>query len=252
MRIPLMAGNWKMHKNVGEAKELAQALVERTRGASDREVLLCPPFTALPAVAKVLVGSHISLGAQNMHWEASGAFTGEVSGQMLRDVGCDCVIIGHSERRHIFGESDEVLNRKVRAAFGVGLRPIFCVGETLEERDAGRQEEVVERQIRTGLAELTADQVRGLVIAYEPVWAIGTGRTATPDIAETMHRYARSLLIDLWGEPVAEAVRIQYGGSVKPDNVDALMAQPDIDGALVGGASLVVDAFERIVLFRAS
>jgi triosephosphate isomerase len=247
-----MAGNWKMHKNVGEAKELAQALVERTRGASDREVLLCPPFTALPAVAEVLNGSHISLGAQNMHWEASGAFTGEVSGQMLRDVGCDYVIIGHSERRHIFAESDGVLNRKVRAALGVGLRPIFCVGETLEERDAGRQEEVVERQIRTGLAELTADQVRGLVIAYEPVWAIGTGRTATPEVAETMHRYVRSLLGDIWGEPAAVAVRIQYGGSVKPDNVDVLMAQPDIDGALVGGASLVADAFGRIVLFRAS
>jgi len=252
MRTPLMAGNWKMHKTSAEARELAQAVRERIAPASDREVLLCPPFTAIPAVAEVLSGSPIRLGAQNMHWEPKGAFTGEVSGEMLRDLGCEYVIVGHSERRHIFGEQDEILHRKVKAAFRAGLRPIFCVGEMLEERDAGKEREVVERQLRNGLAGLTEQETKVLVVAYEPVWAIGTGRTATPDVAQTMHEHVRTVLADIWSGPIADGIRIQYGGSVKPDNVASLMAEPDIDGALVGGASLDAESLGRIVMFPSS
>ncbi len=250
MRTPILAGNWKMHKTVGEAKELAAALA-RDAQASGREVVVCPPFTALAAVAEVVAGSPVALGAQDMHHEEQGAFTGAISPLMLRDLGCTYVILGHSERRQLFGETDASVNKKVHAALAHGLKPIVCVGETKPERDAGNAQSVVVGQLQGSLAGVDGAQMAQVVIAYEPVWAIGTGDTATPDDAQTMHAAIRATLAELVGEDVAATVRIQYGGSVKPDNVDELMAQPDIDGALVGGAALKADSFLRIVHFTA-
>lgn len=250
MRTPILAGNWKMHKTVQEAIDLVEALIKGTETVSDREVLVCPPFTALHALKPVLENTSVKLGAQNMYYEESGAYTGDISPLMLKDVGCSYVIIGHSERRQIFGETDDMVNRKIHMALKHSIRPIMCVGESKPQRDAGQAEEIVIAQVRAGLAGITAAQMNDVVIAYEPIWAIGTGDTATPGDAQAMHAAIRTTLTDMFGADTAQAVRIQYGGSVKPDNVDELMAQPDIDGALVGGASLKANDFLRIVTFE--
>ena len=250
-RLPLIAGNWKMHKTSAETAELLSALVARLPATlSDREVVVAPPFTALEAAARTLHGSPIRLSAQNLHAETHGAFTGEVSGPMLKAVGCQYVIIGHSERRQYYGETDEQIAQKVKAAQRDGLTPIICVGETLAERERGDMFTVISRQIRAGLAGQTAQAIATLVLAYEPIWAIGTGKTASPEQAQEVHATIRQTLDELAGQSGAAAVRIVYGGSVKPDNVDGLLAQPDIDGALVGGASLQADSFARIVHFE--
>ena len=234
-----------MHKTSAEAVALVREL--RRRLNTQVEVAVAPPFTALSKVKEALAGSPIQLFAQNCHYEKQGAFTGEVSAPMLAEVGCDGVILGHSERRQYFGESDEGVNKKIKAAFEAGLHPIVCVGETLQEREANRTWEVVSRQVRGALAGLGPEQIGKLTLAYEPVWAIGTGKTATTGQAQEVHGQIRGLLREMAGSQTAEAVRIQYGGSVKPDNAAELLGQPDIDGALVGGASLKVDDFARIV-----
>jgi len=252
MRTPLIAGNWKMYKTVAEAVELVEALLEGAEVGytDDRQVLICPPATALYPLAPLLADSNIALGGQNMYPADQGAFTGEISPVMLQDIGCSHVIIGHSERRQLFGEDDELISRKVQSAVEHGLVPVLCIGETKPQRDAGDAETVTLGQLRAGLGGLAAEQVRDVVIAYEPVWAIGTGETATPADAQAMHAAIRAALASHYGQAVADAVRILYGGSVKPDNIDTLMAQLDIDGALVGGASLQADSFLRIVNFR--
>ncbi|ABY37003.1 MAG TPA: triose-phosphate isomerase [Chloroflexus aurantiacus] len=250
MRIPLIAGNWKMYKTVGEATTLVRDLLAGLGELSDREAIVCPPFTALAAVAALVADSPLGLGAQNLYPEAQGAFTGEVSPPMLVDIGCRYVIIGHSERRQYFGESDAFVNRKLRAALAHGLRPIVCVGESKPQRDAGQAEPIVTAQVRAALLEVPPDQMANVVIAYEPIWAIGTGDTATPADAQAMHAAIRATLAELYGSEIAATVRIQYGGSVKPDNIDELMAQPDIDGALVGGASLQAASFLRIIHYQ--
>lgn len=249
MRKPIIAGNWKMHKTVAEAQALVQDIVRLTADVGEVEVVVCPPFTALYPVQTVLSGTHVRLAAQNVHWEKQGAFTGEISPVMLRDVGCDYCIIGHSERRQYFAETNETVNKKVKAALAHGLIPIMCVGETLAEREAGATEAVVGEQVREGLAGLTADQAAAMVIAYEPVWAIGTGRTASPQDANAVCAFIRAIVREMFGA-AADRVRIQYGGSVKPENSAELMAQSDIDGALVGGASLDAASFSGIVKFR--
>jgi triosephosphate isomerase len=248
-RTPILAGNWKMHGTTAEAKALAGGLAARVGGLADRSVVLAPPFTALATVMAAVAGTKIVVAAQNMHWADKGAFTGEVSPGMLLDLGVRHVILGHSERREIFGESDEIVRKKVEAALAHGLTTILCVGETLAERDAGRTLEVVARQVDVALRGLDAKIGERLVLAYEPVWAIGTGRVATREQAQEVHGEIRGLLRDL-GLP-ADRIAILYGGSVKPDNVDGLMAERDIDGALVGGASLEVESFTRIVEYRA-
>jgi triosephosphate isomerase len=251
MRRPLLAGNWKMYKTVPEGVALAQEIrAGLALALRDRDVLVAPPFTAVAAVAEALRGSDVLLGAQNMHWEREGAFTGEISPVMLKQVGCSHVILGHSERRHIFGEGDDMIARKTRAAVDNGLTPIVCVGETLPERESNRTLEVVERQLERALRGLTPDETSRAVVAYEPVWAIGTGRNATPDQAQEVHAFIRKRVTATHGEPAAAALRILYGGSVKPDNIDGLMAQPDLDGALVGGASLKAESFLRIVHYQ--
>ena len=249
MRTPIIAGNWKMFTVVEEAKALVLALKDLVKDVTNVEVVVCPPFISLQAVKDVLAGSRIGLGAQNVYWEKNGAFTGEISAPMLKSVGCTYVIIGHSERRTYFGETDETVNKRVFAALSEGLKPIVCVGETLEERESGKTFDVIKRQIVGGLANLSVEQMASVVIAYEPVWAIGTGKTATPAQAQEVHAFIRKLLNDIFGQTTAEATRIQYGGSVKPDNATELMSQPDIDGALVGGASLKADSFEKIIKF---
>ena len=248
-RRPIIAGNWKMHMRVAEAESLVKDILSGLDGSEQVDVVVAPPFTSLDAVGKRIRGSPVAMAAQNLHWEASGAYTGEVSAQMLLDVGCRYVIIGHSERRQYFGETDETVNRRVKAALSEGLIPILCVGEVLQERKAGRTWEVVERQIRKALAGVSRGEAENLIIAYEPVWAIGTGETATPDQAQEVHAQMRGLVRQLYGETLAQGVRIQYGGSVKPDNVRGLMSQPDVDGALVGGASLKAESFLGIVKF---
>lgn len=250
MRKPLIAGNWKMYKTTTDAVALVTRLKQLLGQSDGAEVVVCPPFTALSAVGNALRGSRIGLGAQNMHWEKEGAYTGEVSPVMLADLGCRYVILGHSERRHYFGETDVNINRKLKAALELELIPIVCVGETRTEREGGRTIEVVDGQLQGGLDGISPEGGAGIAIAYEPVWAIGTGLTATPAQAAEVHTFIRKRLRDLWGDRVAAAIRILYGGSVKPDNIDALMAEPEIDGALVGGASLTVDAFARIVQFN--
>ena len=242
-----MAGNWKMFKTTTEAVALASALVELLKDVDDIEVAVCPPFTALHAISKALAGSQIALGAQDLHWEKEGAYTGEVSAPMLLDVGCRYVIVGHSERRQYFGETDGMINKKTRAALTHDLIPIVCVGETLEEREAGRTFEVIEGQVRGSLADLTPEQGGRLVIAYEPVWAIGTGRTALPSQANESQGFIRKLLASRFGKEISDRIRILYGGSVKPDNIAALMAELEIDGALVGGASLDAPSCAKIV-----
>jgi triosephosphate isomerase len=248
-RRPLLAGNWKMFGDRGLAAELIDAAIAAAEAESGRDVLVAPPFTLLDFAAGRIGSKRVLLAAQDVHWEAKGAFTGEVSCAMLREVGCTHVIIGHSERRQFFGETDTSAGDKTAAALAAGLAPILCVGETLAEREAGTTAAVIDRQVRGGLAKVEGGRLGAVAIAYEPVWAIGTGKVATPEQAEEVHARIRALVGSLGG--VAGAVRILYGGSVKPDNVDQLMAQPDLDGALVGGASLQADAFTRIVRFRA-
>jgi triosephosphate isomerase len=249
-RTPLIAGNWKMYKTIKEAVELVEALLAGVGQPSDREVLVCPPFTALYPLSPLLADSPIALGAQDVFYEAQGAYTGAISPLMLKDIGCSYVIVGHSERRQYFGDDDASVNRKLHAALSQGLRPIMCVGESKPQRDAGQATAIVTAQVRAGLADVTVEQMNSVVIAYEPIWAIGTGDTATPDDAQAMHAAIRQTLAELFDATTANGIRIQYGGSVKPDNVDELMAQPDIDGALVGGASLKADSFLRIIQFR--
>ncbi len=247
MRRFLIAGNWKMHGTRRESVERARQLRDRLADVAAVDVLVCPPFPYLIAVGEALQGSRIQLGAQNAFYERKGAYTGEVSPEMLWDCGCSYVILGHSERRHILGETDDVVRRKLALALDVGLRPILCVGETLEQREAGETMSVIERQLRSALEGLTPESLEQVVIAYEPVWAIGTGRNATPEQAQEVHAMIRRLLRSLGGDTVSEQVRIQYGGSVKPDNARGLLEQPDVDGALVGGASLDPFQFEAIV-----
>lgn len=249
-RKPIVAGNWKMYKTIPEAVALGNTLRSGASGILDREVVVAPPFTALAAVAKTLEGSGIALSGQNTCWENEGAYTGEISPIMLKDVGCRYVIIGHSERRHIFGERDEPIARKIKAALDAGLQPIFCIGETLEERENGETLAVLRRQVREGLKLIQGADMNRVVIAYEPVWAIGTGKTATNEQAQEAHSFIRTLLEELFEKNIASDLRILYGGSVKVGNVDGLMAQPDIDGVLVGGASLEADSFLRIIKFE--
>jgi triosephosphate isomerase len=243
----VIAGNWKMHGTIAETRKLLGELRSRLGEIEGRTVVVAPPFTALAAAAAELRGSTIELAAQNVHWESKGAFTGEVSAAMLLEVGCRWAIVGHSERRQLFGETDAGVNRRARAALAAGLRPIVCVGETFEERERGATLEVVDRQARAALLEMGPADIQRICIAYEPVWAIGTGRTATPAQAEDVHRQIRSIVGAIAGSEISDQMRILYGGSVKPDNVAALIAERDIDGALVGGASLDPESFARIV-----
>jgi triosephosphate isomerase len=249
MRKTIIAGNWKMYKTIKEAIELSNGLKRELfkLDAQALDVILCPPFTALSEVAEVIDETGISLGAQDLYWLDEGAFTGEVSGRMLKEAGCSFVIIGHSERRQFFAETNEGVNKKIKAALSSGLTPIVCVGERLDEREAGKTFDVLENHVEGTLNGLLAEDVLKIVIAYEPVWAIGTGKTATPQQAQEAHKYIRDLLHKLYNQEVASEVRIQYGGSVKPDNTTELMKQPDVDGALVGGASLKVESFSEIV-----
>ena len=249
MRKPIIAGNWKMNKLTSEAVELASELKNKAGSIADREIVLCPPFTVLSSVKKVIAGSRIRLGAQNMHWEVRGAYTGEVSPSMLKDIGCDYVILGHSERRQYFGETNEAVNRKAKTAFSTGLIPIVCVGETLAQREKGDTLKVIEEQINTGLSGLTSEESKGLVVAYEPVWAIGTGKTATPDQAEEVQRFIRKLLGQMFGKENTQAIRILYGGSINPDNISALMSCENVDGGLVGGASLKAESFLKVIQY---
>ena len=248
-RKPLIAGNWKMYKTVNETLAYIAGFKPLVADVDDRDIMLAPPFTSLDAAEKALEGSNISLGAQNCHWKDEGAFTGEISPRMLADIGVTYVILGHSERRHIFGETDEMIRAKIEAALKYELIPILCIGEKLEEREAGKTLAVLERQIKEGLKDFSASELRTLVLAYEPVWAIGTGKTASPEQAQEAHAFCRQVLAGLFGEDFAGKVRILYGGSVKPENIVGLMARPDIDGALVGGASLTPESFARIVRF---
>lgn len=249
-RLPFIAGNWKMNKTVGEALELVRGLKTSLQGIEGVEVAIAPPYTVLYPVAQELKGASIRLASQNLFWEEKGAFTGEISPVMLKEIGCQYAIIGHSERRQYFGETDETVNRRIKASFNYGLKVIFCIGETLQEREGNFTFSVVERQMEEGLKGLDEKAVEEMVIAYEPVWAIGTGRTATPDQAEEVHRFIRQKLEKLYSKKTAEGIRIQYGGSVTPENIKGLMDQANIDGALVGGASLKVDSFARIVRFK--
>ncbi|MCL5057408.1 MAG: triose-phosphate isomerase [Actinobacteria bacterium] len=246
MRTPVIAGNWKMYKNIGEAVGFTGELKAK-KLPSGCLVVVCPPYTALSAVSGIAKGSGIALGAQNMHHESEGAYTGEVSPDMLKDSGCLYVILGHSERRQFFGETDHGVNAKLSAALGRGLIPIVCVGESLSERESGNTEKVVESQVRGSLAGLDPRQAEGILVAYEPVWAIGTGKTASAADAQQVNGFIRGLLEEMFGREAAQKVRILYGGSVKPDNTAGLMQQPDIDGALVGGASLDVESFAAII-----
>ncbi len=250
MPRPLIAGNWKMHMTVGEAVEYARRLRERFPEPMDRDIVIAPPFTALWPVSRELEGSPIGLGAQNVHDEPKGAFTGEVSAAMLADAGCRWVIVGHSERRKLFGEEDAWINRKLIAVLKAGLTPILCVGETLAQREAGNAFPVIVEQINAGLKNLDAGDIGRCVVAYEPVWAIGTGRTATPEQAEEVHAFIRCRVAALFGEEKSAGLRILYGGSVTPENIDRLMESRQINGALVGGASLNIDSFSRIVRYQ--
>ncbi|OQX19915.1 MAG: triose-phosphate isomerase [Desulfobulbaceae bacterium A2] len=249
MRRPLIAGNWKMYLRRPEAVALARAIAAGCAGLADREVLLAPSFTLLAPVAEALLGSTVLLGAQNLCWEEEGAYTGEVAPGMLHECGVRMAIVGHSERRHIFHETDAIINRRVQGALRHGLPPILCLGETLDQREAGATFQVLAEQLRGGLAEVPRQEAARVVLAYEPVWAIGTGRTASEAQAQEVHAFLRQELALMYEKELADAVRILYGGSVKPDNVDGLMAQTDIDGALVGGASLKAESFLRIIQY---
>ncbi len=248
MRVPVIAGNWKMNKNNDETKKFIQEF-EKLMGETEVEVVICPTFTSLASAAQMLSNSSVKLGAQNMSWEDEGAFTGEVSAEMLLDLGVDFVILGHSERRQIFNEKDEIINKKVVKALEKGLRPILCVGETLEEREDKKAFEIVKDQLIKGFDNVSKNEASKVIVAYEPVWAIGTGKTASPEDANEMASFVRSILKELFTEAISEEIIIQYGGSVKPANVEEIMNQADIDGALVGGASLKPKDFIEIVNF---
>jgi len=249
MRRPIIAGNWKMHNTGAQGVALVEELGKLTMDAKNVDIVVCPTFTTLTAVANALAGTNIHLGAQNMHWEKKGAFTGEITAEMLTDVCCEYVLVGHSERRQYFAETDETVNKKVKAALAAQLVPIMCVGESLEVREAGTTEMLVGAQVRAGLEGLTKEQVGTVVIAYEPIWAIGTGRTATSDQANDVCTFIRHTVAELFGTETANKTRIQYGGSVKADNIAELMGKSDIDGALVGGAALDAVGFSKIVKF---
>ncbi len=247
MRKKIIAGNWKMNKNLSESISLISGIKNGIPQNVGAEVIVCPPFTSLETVHSLIEDAPISLGAQNMYFENNGAFTGEISADMLKSVGCKFVILGHSERRHIFGETDEIVNKKIKQAVNNGLNPIFCVGETLEERESGKEFEIIEKQITSGLSGISAEDFNKIVIAYEPVWAIGTGKTASPEQAQEIHKFIRELISKLYSQLHAENVRILYGGSVKPNNAADLLSQSDIDGALVGGACLQAESFLQII-----
>jgi triosephosphate isomerase len=246
-RKVIIAGNWKMNKNASEGRALVEAIKAETANMTDVEIVVCPPFTTLGAVVEAAAGSNIGVGAQNIHWAENGAFTGEISADMLKTSGVKYVIIGHSERRQYFGETDETVNKRLGAALAAGLIPIVCIGELLEEREAGKTEEVLSTQIRGGLANVSAEDAAKIVIAYEPVWAIGTGKTATPEMAQAAHAFIRAELAAMFGTETAEAMRIQYGGSMKPANARELVAQKDIDGGLIGGAALDAESFLSLI-----
>jgi len=246
---PLIAANWKMHKTVSESVYFAKQLSAEFAEVNDRDIIIAPSYTALYPVAEELKKSPVHLSAQNMHWDEKGAFTGEVSAGMLVDAGCHYVILGHSERRTLFGEKDSDINKKIKTALKFGLKPIFCIGETLDERSSQKTFEVIERQIRKGLNNILSDDIRRIVIAYEPIWAIGTGKTATDEQAEEAHRYIREMIADLFGENAGADIRIIYGGSVNQENIGGFMNQPNINGALVGGASLDFESFANIINF---
>jgi len=243
----IVAGNWKMHFGPKEAADFAESLRINLLDTHGVSVILCPPFLALKTVFDAVYGSELQVGAQNMHWEESGAFTGEITGAMIRETGAEYVILGHSERRHVFGESDEWINKKVHRSLKSGLIPIFCVGEQINEREAKETEKVIARQLREGLKNLSEADMETVIIAYEPVWAIGTGHTATPEQAIAVHAFIRSALKTLFNENVAESTWILYGGSVKPENTKGLLSDKDIDGALVGGASMKLESFKGII-----
>jgi triosephosphate isomerase len=246
MRVPVIAGNWKMNKTAAESAAFAKAFLPLVAGVSGVEIVLAPPFPSIAPLAAALSGSGVGVASQNVHFAAEGAYTGEVSPAMVKDAGATYCIVGHSERRQYFAETDESVNRKVRATLAAGLTPIFCLGETLEEREAGKAFDVVSRQLREGIREIGAAEAPKVILAYEPVWAIGTGKTATPEQAQEIHAFLRMQMKGIWGDAAA-AVRILYGGSAKPDNVAALLAKEDIDGGLVGGASLFPETFAWIV-----
>ena len=250
MRRPIIAGNWKLNLTIAESKELAQQLVDNLADTTDRDIVIAPVFTALNTVAEIIKQSPVQLAGQNCYPQTSGAFTGEVSPKFLSDAGCSYVILGHSERRQLLDETDHFINQKLLKSLEAGLKPILCIGETLDEREAEQMLKVLDRQIKGGLANLTAQQMANVTIAYEPIWAIGTGKTATAEQAQQAHSFIREVVEQLFNPEVAENIRILYGGSVKPDNVDGLMAEEDIDGALVGGASLKGEDFIRIVRFE--
>jgi triosephosphate isomerase len=248
MRKKVIAGNWKMHYDLSESQNLISKLTSGLNGKElNCDVIICPPFTSLSEAALLTKDTPVKLGAQNMYFRESGAFTGEISASMLMGVGCEYVILGHSERRTIFKETDGLINEKIKSALKAGLKPIFCIGETLEERENGREKDVLESQLSGGLNEISLDQMNNIIIAYEPVWAIGTGKTATPGQAEEMHDFIRNYIKDDFTPETAENLIIQYGGSVKPDNAGELLSQTDIDGALVGGACLQADSFISII-----
>jgi triosephosphate isomerase len=247
MRRIIIAGNWKMNKNISESIDLANSVKKALYDVEEVEIVLCPPFTSLSDVNEIVMESNIALGAQDVYWEKEGAFTGEVSSSMLKNAGCTYCIVGHSERRQFFGETNETVSKKAKALLKEGLKPIICVGEKLEERKANKTFDVVKDHIVNSLKGLTKEDMANVVIAYEPVWAIGTGLTATKEQAQEVHKYIRGLLKEMFGDAVAKSVQIQYGGSVKPENIKELIQQEDVDGALVGGASLKADSFAMIV-----
>jgi triosephosphate isomerase len=249
MRKPIIAGNWKMYKTIPEAKQLVSGLIEKLNGYTQVEVVFCPTFTALSAVKELVKGTPFGLGAQNLYWKEQGAFTGEISPLMLKDIGCDYVIIGHSERREHFGETDATVNLKVKAALAAGIKPIICVGESLAQREAGETNTLVKRQTEQALADIDPAVIPDIVIAYEPIWAIGTGKSSNGNDANQVCSLIRTTVAGKFGNDAAQKMRIQYGGSVKAENIKEYMDQPDIDGALVGGASLDVDSFMKIVKY---
>jgi triosephosphate isomerase len=249
-RRPLIAGNWKMYKTPEEAAETARQLVDRVADVTDVDIMIAPAFTALATVFKMIQNSPVALGAQNLFWKNEGAYTGEISAPMLKSIGCQYGIIGHSERRQYFGETDETVNKRIQAAIRVGLKPVLCVGETEKERESEQTLSVLDKQVKNGLKGLVLDQLDMLTIAYEPVWAIGTGKTATDDQAQEIHQFIRSLVEKNFGAALSDSIRILYGGSVKPDNIQGLMSMPDIDGALVGGASLEAESFSQIIRYK--
>ncbi|MDO8140297.1 MAG: triose-phosphate isomerase [Candidatus Brocadiales bacterium] len=244
---PFIVGNWKMNLTLSEGIEFAKSLKNSLHGNNEILCGICPSFVFLKDICEVLKGSHICVGAQNVHSEKNGAYTGEISALMVKGAGCTHVLIGHSERRHLFGEADSFINAKIKTALSVNLKAIFCIGETLKEREEGRTKYVVESQLKDGLLEIDNNHVEGLVIAYEPVWAIGTGKTASPEQANEVHSFIRGFLTDEYGKDVADSVYIQYGGSVKPENTRELISQPEIDGLLVGGASIKLESFLKII-----